>query len=422
MSRRSVLFAFSLGANFALAAAFLARPAATATYFRGFFSAAPATEAPRSASAAPARAKTAAGDVTAFAWNDADAADIVGLVGRLRAAGFPPSVVRTIVYAVVNQQFDERQRDIARERMPRNYWQNNRTDLAKNLELQNRMRALNREREKVLKDALGDDYNRAGIDDPWAALHRERQFGSIPAEKIEQFNKINADYNELTQKVHEDSLGILLPEDRAKLALLEKEKKADLARLFTPDEALEYELRNSDTAANVRTFAGRFDLTEEEFRALYAAQKNFDEANPRDRPTRAMPSRRAALDATFREVLGEDRYAALKQANDPALDPGNQEMLTRLVTRLNLDPSTVPNVLAVQQDIQQRSNAIRANKTLTPGERDAQLSALANEATAKLTPLIGASGVEVYKQNGGQWLIQGGGGQLSGIRGFAPPN
>ena len=35
-----------------------------------------------------------------------------------------------------------------------------------------------------------------------------------------------------------------------------------------------------------------------------------------------------------------DWYAEFKRVNDPTLDPGNPEVLTRLVTRLNLPPET----------------------------------------------------------------------------------
>jgi hypothetical protein len=410
MSRKSLLLALSLGANLALAAAFLARPAATATYFRGMFASPAATNASHAAAAktGPAKAPVNAADKSAqpFAWTDADNTDFIGLAGRLRAAGFPLAVVRNVVTTLISQQFAERQRDLMRERMPKNYWQNGRTDVAKNIEINNQMRALNRERQNLVKAALGPDYDRAASNDPWLVFERERQFGGIPAAKIDQFNKINTDYAELTQKVHEESMGILLPEDRAKLALLEKEKKADIARLFTPDEQLEYDLRNSEAANMVRSRAGRFDLTEEEFRAVYAAQKSFEDANPR--PDQLTPGfaqqRQAALDAAFHDALGDDRYAEMKKANDPAMNPGNQEVLTRLVTRLNLNPSTVPNVIAVQQDVQQRAVAIRGNTALTLGERTDQLSALATEAATKLTPLLGPTGFEAYKQNGGQWL------------------
>jgi hypothetical protein len=47
---------------------------------------------------------------------------------------------------------------------------------------------------------------------------------------------------------------------------------------------------------------------------------------------------------------------------------------------------------------------VRANAALTLGERAEQLATLAQEADAKLAPVLGPRGLEAYRQNGGQWL------------------
>jgi hypothetical protein len=408
MRARSLALTLSVAANLALAAAFLLKPAATAGYFRTLFSrTTPSGNGAHTKAAPAARDAAPVADAVPFAWSAAESADAAGLVVRLRAAGFSPAVIRAIVNTVINQQFAERQRDLLRERMPpAEYWKNGRLDVAKNIQFDRAMQALNREREKLLRDVLGSELNRNWEADAWSALNRERQFGTIPQAKIDQFQKINADYNDLTQKVHEDMMGIMLPEDRAKLALLEKEKQADIDRLFTPEEKLEYELRNSSAANMVRNRAGRLDLSEEEFRALFTAVKAYQDAHPTlDRPQPGVAeARQQAMDTAFRTVLGEERYAELKRINEAANSEGNVEMLMRLTTRLNLPASTPAAVAAVQQDIQARANAVRANAALTLGERAEQLATLAQEADAKLAPVLGPRGLEAYRQNGGQWL------------------
>ncbi len=400
MRVRSALLGVSVALNAAFTAAFLARPAATSAYLRTIFSHAPSTASPSAPAKIAARAPVA--DAAAINWASLDLTDTAGLVARLRAAGFPPSLVRTIVSGVVNEQFAAREVDLMRARMPADYWKNARPDAARDLQINAAMRDLNREKQKLLRDALGADFF-AESDNPWLALNRERQFGSLPQAKIDQLHKIENDYNELTQKVHEDSMGFMLPEDRAKLALLEKEKKADIERLFTPDELTEYELRNSRAANLVRGRAGRFDLTEQEFRAVYAVAKEYSDAHPPlDRPQPGVAeNRQQNLDAAFRNVLGEDRYAEMKRVNDAAANEGNQEMLLRLATRLNLPASTPADVIAVQKDIEQRATSVRSNTTLTLGERSEQLASLANEATAKLVPVLGPRGLDAYKQSGG---------------------
>jgi hypothetical protein len=48
--------------------------------------------------------------------------------------------------------------------------------------------------------------------------------------------------------------------------------------------------------------------------------------------------------------------------------------------------------------------AVRRDQSLAPDERTKQLAALAQEATTKISPLLGTRGFEPYKQYGGYWI------------------
>jgi len=76
------------------------------------------------------------------------------------------------------------------------------------------------------------------------------------------------------------------------------------------------------------------------------------------------------------------------------------------MTRLDLPLSTSAQVVAVQREIQPRIAAVRNDRQLSPEVAATQLVALAQEATTKLTALIGVRGVEGYRQYGGGWLQQ----------------
>jgi hypothetical protein len=408
MKFRVFLVPLSISLNAALLAAFLLRPAATTAWVRDAFRSARSVEP--SASNHPPADDTdptrAAARPAAAGWPEFQSGDFTGLVARLRAAGFPPSIVRAIVTTAVAERYNERRRALLpRPVVAAEYWKNPRPNAPFDLKAQAALRELGREQTKLLKELLGPDFNRPDNDE-WFLASQRRQFGDLPPEKIDQLRKISSDYNDLTAKVHEDSLGIMLPEDRAKLALLEREQRADLERLLSPDELLDYDLRNSRAANVVRGRLGRFEVTEEEFRALYAAQQSADEQNspaglPPPGPIR---DRGAALDAQFRSVLGDERYAEFKRANESGRPNGNEELVGRLVTRLNLPPAATAAVLSVQTDIQQRVAAVRTDRTLSLEQRNTQLAALATEASTRLTDTLGATGLEAYRQYGGQWL------------------
>lgn len=431
MRFRSFLLVLSVVANAALLAAFALRPAATTALFRDVFqpgyhaSRATTTERPVASANQTVSPATAA----VSAWPEFQASDLSGLVARLRGAGFPPATIRVVVSNILRERYAVRMRELLPQQNPAEYWKNPRYDLAASPKTQAALRDLGREQNKQLKDLLGEDFYRAETVDLLGA--RERQFGDLPLAKIEQFQKITADYNELSTKVRDDSQGILLPEDREKLALLEREQRADIERLLTPEELLQYDLRNSRAANTVRSRLGKFDVTEEEFRALYAAQQAYEDQNPPlTSPQPGIARQRMdAFDAQVQSVLGAARYAEFKQANEPTRQNTNEDVITRLVSRLNLPPTATAAVLSVQEDIQQRATAVRADRALTADQRTAQLAALATEASTKLTGTLGANGLEAYKQYGGQWLqgltrpAPGAGGAPSGRGGVTPfPN
>jgi hypothetical protein len=418
MNRRTLLVTISVAANVVLLGAFALRPAATTALFRDVFrsGSAPGNSAADSRRASAEAAQSAATSRAmgeAAAWPEFQSGDFAGLVARLRAAGFPPTIVRTVIFAAVSEHYAARRRELQpRPGISTEYWKNSRQNQVFDPKAQAAMRELSREQNNLIKELLGADYNR-NPNDEWFIADQRRRFGDLPAAKVEQLQKIQTDYNELIQKVREDGMGIMLAEDRAKLALLEREQRADMEKLFTPEELLDYDLRNSRAANNVRNKIGRFDATEDEFRALYVAQKAFDDQHPTSEfgPTNVemMRQRNAAqetLDAQFKATLGDERYAEFQKANSPGRQNGNEELLGRLVSRLNLPPAATASVLAVQTDIQERVAALRTNRTLPPDQRTAQLNALATEATTKLTDTLGANGLEAYKQYGGQWLQQ----------------
>ena len=67
----------------------------------------------------------------------------------------------------------------------------------------------------------------------WCSLTQKRLYRQIQAtvEDLAVIQRINDDYAEMTAQLRAAMQGITLPEDRAKLLLLEREKRADLAAL-----------------------------------------------------------------------------------------------------------------------------------------------------------------------------------------------
>jgi hypothetical protein len=326
--------------------------------------------------------------------------DLPTLILRLRAAGFPTSVVRSIVAAEIGERFAARRKELTAAQSKTPYWKNPGFSPF-DPKVMTALRALTHEQSDLLKQLLGPDA--VSTNDMTRSSPRS-QFGNLPPEKLEQLQNILSDYNEMRSQIYSTTNGLILPEDRAQLALLEKEQRVDLAALLTPQELEEYNLRNSSTAGKLRSQLATFNPTEDEFRAIFKIQQAFDDQFG-STMAMTMEQRRQYMEAQkqllpqFQAVLTPDRFAAYQQAIDPAY-----QQINRLVARLDLPPETSTQVVALQKDLQQRAMAVQTARDVTPDERAAQLAALNQEATNKLTQSLGARGFEAYKTNGGYWL------------------
>lgn len=352
-----------------------------------------------SGASVPSAASDAAAQTAQLAksWAELQTGDLNTLVARLKAAGFSTSMIRAIVFAQVNEQFAARRKELAGNQTEQPFWKNQRSAMM-DPKIMTALRDLGKEQMALMKSLLGPD----GVpgSDEMNAWQR-RQFGNLTPEKLTQLQSINTDYSELQQEIMQKANGVILPEDREKLAFLEKEKLADIAKTLTPQEFEDFQLRSSNTANQLRGQLGSFNTTEAEFRALYKAAAAIDEKyrtagtrNPGD-----YQNRQADMLTQAKAVLTPERFAAYNLATDP-----QSRQVSSLVARLELPPATTQQVVSLQQDFQNRQRALMTNRELTPAYRTAQQAALLQEATAKLSTTLTPRGFEAYKQNGGQWL------------------
>ncbi|MBP8257867.1 MAG: hypothetical protein KAX37_11120, partial [Opitutaceae bacterium] len=204
---------------------------------------------------------------------------------------------------------------------------------------------------------------------------------------------------ELTQEIHRNAQGLLLAEDREKLAFLEKEKQADIENLLTPSERLEYEMRSSSLANSLRGRFNGFEPSEAEFRAIYSAAKSAGNG-VQSLPSSGSRGQNDAILNAIKSTLTPERLAEYERASNPTYATAN-----RLATRLNLPAGTADRLVAIEKDAMSQAAIIRGNASLTTDQRAAQLQALSARATQQLTSSLGGDrGMEAYRQYGGGWL------------------
>jgi hypothetical protein len=356
--------------------------------------------------AAKARPPATAATPPPATWTELQADTLAGQRDQLRAAGFPPEIVRAILGAELSESFAERRKAIEQAQGEVPFWKNPLRDPRQ----QAALRDLYREQEKALKDLLGRDGR---SDDPTYTAYLRRQFGDLPEGKAEQLRQIFDDYNQRRSDLYAAASGgmALLPEERQKIADLDKAMHADFASILTPQELEDYDLRSSNTAQMLRFNLTAFDATEQEYRAIFRLQQAFDDqyrlmgpASPEEMQARMNAQKQLTTD--IKAALGPERGAEYERATDYSY-----RQATQLVARLELPPENAVALWDTQKEIQKRRGEIySAVSNVPPAERmqaiNAQLTALQQEAVAKITPLLGGdpSRIEVYKANGGQWL------------------
>lgn len=411
----------SAALNAGLLAAFFAKPSLAPPSVRNFFERttrndAPASAAspgaPSSAPSAPDTRPAATRSATASAsgklsaaevWASLHSDDLATLVARLRAAGFPASAIRAIVDAELQKRFADRYAALRRMVDDVPYW---RADPSRSMGLNTKFyetySQLSRERMRLVREVLGKDaYAYAGIDPTEA---QRRQFGDLSPGKIELVQRINDDYAEMISQVRASMQGITLPEDREKLALLEREKKADLAAILTPEELADYEMRSSTITMRLRTPLTIMDASEAEFRTIYQAYQPHAETIFPSYPTsfRSSDDPRAAALAKVQEQLtrelGPDRAAQFQRANDREF-----QQLYQLTRADNLPYDSVVRAYDTRSSASTASTKIAEDPAMSPDDKRTALKNLAQQSRAQLLGTLGQQAGPTYVE-AAQWL------------------
>ena len=400
MKLSSALLAGSLAANVALAAALLlwSPGLPESADSRATPGLSPAAQAAADASA---RAKAARADA-AKTWELLHPDDPAALVARLRAAGFPPDMVAVVVRELVEERFAARRRAItAAHEKP--FWQA-RTESISDPGAQEALTALDREQNELMKQLLGANDSATDEDHRAVMLHF---FGrDFAPEKLARIQAIQDSSTEAMAQLtaQAQAPNTSRPDLWAKIQDIQKTMHADLAKVLTPDELFEFDLRNSNAAYQLKSDLAAANPTEAEYRMLYQALDAQFGPQMMSSTAEEMAPREAArqqMEEQIKVLLGPERFAEIQQAKSY-----DYQQTAKITERLDLPATATSQVYAVQKDIQQRATAVQADRTLSAADRTAQLAALASEADTKISAVLGAPGLDAYHQYAGQWLTQ----------------
>lgn len=210
----------------------------------------------------------------------------------------------------------------------------------------------------------------------------------------------------MADDIRAQSGGLLLATDRETLALLEQERRKDVAAILTSEELERYDLLNSTTARALRARLATFAPTDAEFRALFRLQRDFDErfgssvGAPDDARQRERSTAEAELESRIRTALGDARYAEYRLQQEPSY-----RIAARIAERYGLPAKRAGEVQALTKSAQAKLQALRDDTTLAPIAAREALAKLGRETDDRLVALLGGDGAELYRQTScGAWL------------------
>ena len=393
MKPAPLILTLSVAANLALAAWVYSRRSDTA-------SASQATSAHESAASKLSESGTSALANATAAANERALVEDARFIARLRAEGCPPDILHALAWMRINERYADRVREL-RGPADQAYW-NVSFDRAGTLsrEQRTKMRELGREMVAELRQICGGEE----FVPPYQREQRERMMGNLAPEKVREVEAIDRDYRELMAEVRGGPRGILLPAQREELRLLEKERRADLAAVLTPEELLEYDLRASPSANAVREKLAFFGPTEAEYRALVKLQLEFDQVYGAENLSPAERARRRAAEQELAQkiatVLTPERLAEYEIVTDESFR--NTDTFVR---SYNLDPAVAREVVALQRSVKQRAAAISQQSDLDDAQRAAATATLAQEATEQLSAKFSPEILTNYQKTAaGNWL------------------
>ncbi|HKI74824.1 MAG TPA: hypothetical protein VJ998_09275 [Pseudomonadales bacterium] len=307
------------------------------------------------------------------------------LASALRNQGFDEDLIREIVFATMNRDHIQNGDDVSTP-----YWKKQN---GSRLDKVNADLAWQQDERQQLLNVFGPSI----VNDPLFAdlfkpLNKDLPFLSS--------DKQIALY-ELQQRNDPRNMraGFTTREGIADFRRSRQQEQASIQQLLTPDEYLEYQLRESPTARMMRQTSDDFDYTEQEFRDIYKMRADeFSTVNTGDRPSREdYQQMNADLQSKIENYLGPDRYAEYTRSQDFAY-----RALKSIGDRYGNSDAQVIAVYNATKSAQDQISALRSDTSLSPQDKQAQAQKIQQDTLSHIANIAGQQTADSVKQNMGR--------------------
>ncbi len=346
-----------------------------------------------------------------FHWREVEAEDYKDYIAKLRGIKCPEATIRDIIVADIDKLFEPRFAAFREINLyqPEKYWVSDMYGVRtrkRDPEKMAQTKALTEERAALIKELLGVEESELRQANNTYEDPSKKLLDFLSTEQQEKIKEMGKKINEARQKIYETANGYIDSDTQVELAALRRKELTEMSAFMTPEQIFEYDIRTSDTARNMKYNEARgLDLTEAEFRAMFAAKRAEEDTRAmrteKLTPEQMKASQEAAKLAqeNLKTALGEERYKEIQLAQDYSY-----RQLASAAPFLGYDKAAALRVVDLKAEAEKAANDLRRNQSLTPEERTKALQDIRKAAEAAVTKEIGEKGYNYYKRQGGYWL------------------
>ncbi len=366
-----------------------------------------AAEQPLAESKAISAPRTSRTPDLPFSWRQIESPEYKDYIANLRKVGCPEQTIRDIIIADVNKLYADREAPLKPK--PAASAKNLATEVtvpADELEKRRQLREIQAEKRAVLKELLGIDVPLDLLPSTGSRNYDayELALKLLPVEKRDQVQLLQEGYWQQSDALRAKYKNKRTAEYLEEYRLLTESHRQELAKVLTPADLENYEIRTSTSANRLGQQLVNFAPSEEEFRQVFRANRDFDDKvaslSGQGLEKKVVQQERAAAtterDEQLRIALGEQRFSEYQRAQD-----SNYRNLIRVAERYGLPQETVMQAYELEKSFGAQPVIFTDGNNPQTGDKREALKQL-NE---QLTGVLGEKAAKAYRRVRGGLIV-----------------
>ena len=338
-----------------------------------------------------------------FDWHSIESADYAAYISNLRSVNCPETTIADIIIAEVNKVYRDKLAPLREQREKKyEFWRNDWGWNESNSEYSKAVVAAEKEKSKLLAQLLGHNFREQMAQAFGYPMAENDPFWSgLSADKKDRAGEIREKYSEMRNDFYRKTRGYQDADDQKELQKIEISEVKELAKVLTPDEIFEFQLRNSHEIQNMRwNELSGFKASEEEFRAIAKVKLVDEMAELSGEKLSSADKAKLVNEANeaLKKVMGEERYKEYQENQDYEF-----RNLKKIIEKNGGTKEIASQIYHLKEDLAEAIKQLRQNHSLSKDERLKKMAAIKAETERTLVEAVGERAAKSIRSG---WAFQ----------------